>query len=204
MRIGRARNLFHLPPCGARRGGYRAEAPHCAFIGNCLRLLCSCGRSTGPEQRQARGKGESCRIRKGGLTTCQDANSIQDPIAAAGSCCPELIVANHNLIEGTGTDAVLAICSGQAIPVVFVTANGPDVATRLPDAIVVGRPFSPVSLAMRLNKRRKVRLPALTELPSLVLAPGASQDMTGGVPCGALQARRRLIVRPSRRNMVQD
>jgi len=44
-----------------------------------------------------------------------------------------------------------------------------------------------------LNKRRKVRLPALTELPSLVLAPGASQDMTGGVPCGALQARRRLI-----------
>lgn len=95
-------------------------------------------------------------LRQIGFTSFDDANSVQGAIAAAGSRCPELIVANHNLIDGTGTDAVLAICSGQAIPVVFVTANGPDVTTRLPDAIVVAKPFSMVSLRGAVEQAQQI------------------------------------------------
>ncbi len=36
---------------------------------------------------------------------------------------------------------MLAICPDNVIPVVFVTANGEDVIERLPDAIVVAKPF---------------------------------------------------------------
>jgi DNA-binding response OmpR family regulator len=85
-------------------------------------------------------------LRQIGFETFEDANSVQDAIASAERCGPDLIVANHNLIDGTGTDAVLAICSSQQIPVVFVTASGADVMERLPQAIVVSKPFLPLSL----------------------------------------------------------
>lgn len=85
-------------------------------------------------------------LRQIGFTSFEDANSVAEAIAAAERQCPELIVANHHLIDGTGTDAVLAICSGQEIPVVFVTANGPEVTATVPDAIVVSKPFGQSSL----------------------------------------------------------
>jgi DNA-binding response OmpR family regulator len=85
-------------------------------------------------------------LRQIGFSSFADANSVEEAVAAARSQCPDLIVANHQLMDGTGTDAVLAICSGQEIPVVFVTANGADVKSALPDAIVVSKPFASMSL----------------------------------------------------------
>ncbi len=81
-------------------------------------------------------------LRQIGFTSFDDANSVEEAVNAAERQCPDLIIANHQLIDGTGTDAVLAICSGKDIPVVFVTANGNEVARALPDAIIVDKPFA--------------------------------------------------------------
>ncbi len=81
-----------------------------------------------------------------GFTSFDAAPSVEEAVAAAERKCPDLIVANHHLIDGTGTDAVLEICSDRDIPVVFVTANGRDVSKRLPNAIVVAKPFADRSL----------------------------------------------------------
>ena len=85
-------------------------------------------------------------LRQIGFTSFADANSVGEAIDAAHARCPDLIIANHHLIDGTGTDAVLAICTGKEIPVVFVTANGRDVTSGLPGAIVVDKPFVTSSL----------------------------------------------------------
>jgi two-component system, response regulator PdtaR len=85
-------------------------------------------------------------LRQIGFSSFADANSVAEAVAAAHVTCPDLIVANHQLIDGTGTDAVLAICSDQEIPVVFVTANGSEVRSTLPHAIVVSKPFVSLSL----------------------------------------------------------
>jgi CheY-like chemotaxis protein len=85
-------------------------------------------------------------LREIGFQSFDAANSVGEAIAAAHRRCPDLIVADHHLIDGTGTDAVLAICSGQDIPVVFVTASGPEVRSALPHAIIVSKPFLCASL----------------------------------------------------------
>jgi DNA-binding response OmpR family regulator len=85
-------------------------------------------------------------LRQIGYLSFADAGSVREAIAAAQKQCPDLIIANHRLIDGTGTDAVLAICSGQDLPVVFVTASGPEVRSVLPDAIVVSKPFGSIAL----------------------------------------------------------
>ena len=93
-------------------------------------------------------------LREIGFTSFDDANTVEEAVACATRRCPDLIVADHHLIDGTGTDAVLAICSGQEIPVVFVTANGGDVAGRLPDAIVVPKPFASHALHEAVGQAR--------------------------------------------------
>ncbi len=91
-------------------------------------------------------------LRQIGFSSFADANSVEDAVEAARVHCPDLIVANHQLTDGTGTQAVLAICSGQEIPVVFVTANGAEVRSALPDAIVVSKPFVSLSLHSAVEK----------------------------------------------------
>jgi DNA-binding response OmpR family regulator len=85
-------------------------------------------------------------LRQIGFHSFADARSVEEAVVAARERCPDLIVANHHLVDGTGTDAVLAICSGQQIPVVFVTASGSDVRCALPKAIIVNKPFGSRSL----------------------------------------------------------
>lgn len=95
-------------------------------------------------------------LRQIGFTSFDSANSVKEAIAAAETRCPELIVANHSQTDGTGTDAVLAICSGQLIPVVFVTANGQDVMARVPEAIVVAKPFGSASLHSAVKQAQEI------------------------------------------------
>lgn len=67
--------------------------------------------------------------------------SAGEAVAAAGRRCPDLITADLRLVDGTGIDAVLEICADRPIPVVFVTGNGTEILSRLPEAVVVDKPF---------------------------------------------------------------
>ena len=86
-------------------------------------------------------------LRELGYTSFDDADCIPDAVAAARRQRPDLIVADYHLADGTGTEAVLAICDGKPIPVVFVTASAPEVRAILQSAIIVSKPF--VSLILR-------------------------------------------------------
>lgn len=77
-----------------------------------------------------------------GYSTFAIATSMAQAIEAAERQCPDLIVADHRITDGTGTEAVQRICSDRAIPVVFVTSSEPEVLARLPEALVVPKPFT--------------------------------------------------------------
>jgi two-component system, response regulator PdtaR len=81
-------------------------------------------------------------LRELGYSTFEIATSVVAAVEAAKRQCPDIIVANHLIIDGTGTDAVLAICSDKAIPVVFVTGSEPEVRQRLPNALIVEKPLT--------------------------------------------------------------
>jgi two-component system, response regulator PdtaR len=85
-------------------------------------------------------------LRPLGYSSFARADTVQEAINAAERHCPDLIVADHRIVDGTGTDAVLTICSGKTIPVVFVTGSRHEVEERLPNALVVDKPFVPATL----------------------------------------------------------
>lgn len=76
-----------------------------------------------------------------GYSTFDIATSMAQATKAAETQCPDLIVADHRITDGTGTEAVQLICSEKAIPVVFVTGSEPEVRESLPDALIVAKPF---------------------------------------------------------------
>ena len=67
--------------------------------------------------------------------------SVSEAIAAARRRCPDIITADLRLVDGSGVDAVLEICSGQAIPVIFITSRAAEIRELIPEAIVVEKPF---------------------------------------------------------------
>jgi CheY-like chemotaxis protein len=77
-----------------------------------------------------------------GYASFDIAASMAEAIAAARRRCPDLIVADHRILDGTGTEAVMDICSNRAIPVVFVTGSEPEVREHLPHALVVAKPMT--------------------------------------------------------------
>lgn len=77
-----------------------------------------------------------------GYATFAIAATKPQAIEAAEKQCPDLIIADHRIIDGTGTEAVQAICSERAIPVVFVTGSAGEVREQLPDALIIPKPFS--------------------------------------------------------------
>lgn len=81
-------------------------------------------------------------LRELGYASFTVATTQQQAVAASEQRCPDLIVADHRIIDGTGTEAVLAICSDKVIPVVFVTSSEPEVREHLPDAFIVPKPFT--------------------------------------------------------------
>lgn len=81
-------------------------------------------------------------LRQLGYTSFDIATSLTLAIASAERQSPDLIVADHRITDGTGTEAVQAICSERAIPVVFVTGSEAEVRKTLPEALIVGKPFS--------------------------------------------------------------
>ena len=94
-------------------------------------------------------------LRELGYSDFEIVSSVSAAIGAALNRCPDLIVADHQITDGTGTDAVLEICSQRPIPVVFVTASASEVRSRLPDALIVEKPLSPARLGSAVSEAGK-------------------------------------------------
>jgi DNA-binding response OmpR family regulator len=86
-----------------------------------------------------------------GYPSCDVVSSMQQAIREAGRRCPDLIIADQTIVGGSGTQAIAEICAEVPIPVVFVTASGDEVLERLPEALVVDKPFDMARLKAAID-----------------------------------------------------
>lgn len=63
-------------------------------------------------------------------------------IAAAGQKWPDLIIADDQLIEGSGIAAVKQICAKKVIPVIYILGDPHQPRDLLPFAYIAAKPFS--------------------------------------------------------------
>lgn len=92
-------------------------------------------------------------LRDLGYRSFDVAFSAAEALASARRRCPDLITADVRLVDGSGIDAVLEICSEQPIPVLFVTAARPDeIRASIPDAVIVSKPFQAAGIAPALAR----------------------------------------------------
>lgn len=80
-------------------------------------------------------------LRDLGYVSFDLADTEAGAIDAAERKCPDLIVADHRLTDGTGVEAVRTICAEQVIPVVFVSEYQDEVRQLVPEAVLIGKPF---------------------------------------------------------------
>lgn len=85
-------------------------------------------------------------LRECGFTTFEVAPSAQTAVDAAAHRTPDLITSDVRLRPGCGIAAVVTICQGPPVPVVFITGNGAEVTRRLPGQRVVDKPFTETAL----------------------------------------------------------
>ena len=82
-------------------------------------------------------------LRGCGFTSFDFAISAEGAITAAANKCPDLITSDVQLRPGCGITAVQSICSGQSIPVLFITGRPGEVRMRMPGQALVEKPFDP-------------------------------------------------------------
>jgi DNA-binding response OmpR family regulator len=106
-------------------------------------------------------------LKKQGYCTFDVADCVTEALQAAEQRCPDLIIADQRLADGTGTDAVRAICSGKPIPVVFVTGSAEEVTEVLPAAVIVQKPFHEgvVSAAVQQARENPLLTSRIHSLP---------------------------------------
>lgn len=80
-------------------------------------------------------------LRRCGFTSFDFAISKDDAVRSAQARCPDLITADVELNPGSGIDAVDQICVGPPIPVVFVTGSPREVSERMPQHLMLLKPF---------------------------------------------------------------
>ncbi|MDT9599293.1 histidine kinase dimerization/phosphoacceptor domain -containing protein [Sphingosinicella sp. GR2756] len=81
-------------------------------------------------------------LRDCGFTSFSLAKSSEEAITAAQPRCPDLITADVQLRPGCGIESVNAICSGPPIPTIFVIGSPSEVVSRMPQHLMVVKPFS--------------------------------------------------------------
>lgn len=92
-----------------------------------------------------------------GYSVCATAATEQDAITAAHQHAPDLMIVDVGLSQGSGIDAVAAISRTRAVPHIFVTGDTVSVRSRMPEAIVLQKPFLlpelEAAIAMALAQR---------------------------------------------------
>jgi two-component system, response regulator PdtaR len=81
-----------------------------------------------------------------GFTSFETTGTEAGAVAAAQIQMPDLITADVRLANGSGIAAIEAILQQRPVPVVFITGNVEMVQERMPDAIVVQKPFQDETL----------------------------------------------------------
>lgn len=81
-------------------------------------------------------------LRDCGFTSFDFAVSHLQAVSAAKEKCPDLITADVELNPGSGIDAIVEICDGPPIPVVFVTGSHQQVSERMPHHLLLKKPFT--------------------------------------------------------------
>jgi CheY-like chemotaxis protein len=90
-----------------------------------------------------------------GFTSFETAGTEASAISAAQIQAPVLITADVRLANGSGIAAIQAILQARSVPVVFITGNVEVVQERMPDAIVVQKPFRDETLRNAIAVARK-------------------------------------------------
>ena len=80
-------------------------------------------------------------LRDNGFHSFAFAVSVQEAIDAVAARCPDLITSDVELNPGNGMDAVEEICGRAAVPTIFITSNAAAVHERLPQYLVLRKPF---------------------------------------------------------------
>ncbi|MCX8995921.1 response regulator [Rhizobiaceae bacterium BDR2-2] len=87
-----------------------------------------------------------------GHSICAIAQTVTDAVAAAAEHEPDLIIADASLRDGSGVDAVQEIVRHRFVPHLFVSGDRAGVRSRMPDAIIVQKPFLDPDLARAIQK----------------------------------------------------
>ena len=73
-------------------------------------------------------------------------------IASAARCQPDLVIADGVLREGSGISAVETILRSRSVAHIFVTGDHTAVRMRMPNAIILEKPFNEVSLEQAIRQ----------------------------------------------------
>ena len=81
-------------------------------------------------------------LRDCGFDTVEIAPTAEAAIEAAAGHCPDLITADVQLRPGCGIETVRAIAAQASAPVIFITGSAKEARQRMPQHIVLEKPFS--------------------------------------------------------------
>jgi len=90
-----------------------------------------------------------------GYASADIAVSEAEAIRRAEERCPDLITVDERLDDGSGIAAIRHICRNKAIPVIFITAAPDHIKAAVPDAVILGKPFSHRDLSSAILKAVK-------------------------------------------------
>jgi DNA-binding response OmpR family regulator len=91
-------------------------------------------------------------LRDLGFTSFDIAKSEEEAVTAAARQQPDFVTVDDTLTAGTGTEAVLKICTRQPTAVVVITGKPFEVA--LPDVVTLGKPFSTAAFRAAWERAR--------------------------------------------------
>lgn len=80
-------------------------------------------------------------LRGMGFSEFDHVDNERDAVRAALANCPDFMAADQRLVDGTGVNAVVAICAAHGpIATVFITEYRNEVRQSLPNAVIIGKP----------------------------------------------------------------
>lgn len=85
-----------------------------------------------------------------GHEVCAIETSEEDAVAAALRCCPDLMIVDVTLGNGSGVSAVEQVLRTREAPHIFI--SGAPVETGCPASIVLQKPFAEAELALAIER----------------------------------------------------